>query len=79
MSDIKCHRCDTAGADLICDDCAAEVHAVGPEYGHEEGRDEELEDVLEFFKQLGCDAERCGHVFSLSDVAQRLERGEHRR
>jgi hypothetical protein len=73
-----CTRCDCESKQLLCEDCAGEVHGCDPDYGQEEGRDKELEDVLEFFKQAAIDVERCGRPVDLADIAARLERGEHR-
>lgn len=76
-----CTRCESASQERLCEDCARECY--GPDEYFEddnksEGRDEELEDVLEFFKQLAIDAERCGRPVDLADITGRLERGEHR-
>jgi hypothetical protein len=50
-----------------------------PEYdGQQGGRDAELEDVIEFFKQAEIDAVRCGYAVDLGELTRRLERGEHR-
>ena len=42
-------------------------------------RDDELGDVLAFFKQLEVDAERFGKPVELKDAVERLTSGEHRR
>jgi len=67
-----CTRCDEASQERLCEGCARECYGIGGD-----SRDDELEDVLEFFKQLAIDAERCGRPIDVQDVATRLERGEH--
>lgn len=73
----KCTRCDAPSEILECRDCSFEMWTPD-DCGEEQGRDAELEDVLEFFKQLEVDSLRCGQSVNLADIAARLERGEHR-
>lgn len=76
---MKCTRCDNECEILECRDCSEEVWT--PEYGGNEtdGRQAELEDVLEFLKQVAVDYERCGRAASVEQLAKCLESGEHRR
>lgn len=76
----KCSNCDEEHELTICDGCAAERY-VPRTYGDEcddAARDDELADVLEFFKQLEVDQLRCSSAINLQEIAARLERGEHR-
>lgn len=74
-----CTNCDQEHELLICDGCAADRYAHRSyEDNHEGTREDELGDVLEFFKQLEVDQLRSSNSLSLAEIAARLERGEHR-
>lgn len=77
----KCSNCDEDHELTICDGCAADRYAhreYVDETELEGSRGDELDDVLEFFKQLEVDQLRCSSAINLQEIAARLERGEHR-
>lgn len=77
----KCSNCDEEHELTICDGCAADRYAhrkYEDDFDDEGTRSDELDDVLEFFKQLEVDQLRCSSAISLAEIAARLERGEHR-